>query len=325
MADVPRNTARSERKVNARFDMAATRGRWPDLLASMGLDDRALSGKHGPCPFCGGKDRFRFTDHEGMGRWVCNVCGHGDGMQLVQQLKGVDFVGAIKAVEALLPTAVAREIKPKAPPRDKLNRLWSNAARVSADDPVGEYLLTRGVWSDDASSELRFAEAVPYFHNGVHHGYYNAMLARVRDGRGRPTTLHCTYISGGGKAPVDSPKKVLSAMGDAAAIRLFPATHRLALAEGIETALAVHRNTGWPVWSCISAGGMKAVEIPASVTEVMICADNDESFTGQAAAYALAQRLAAAGKLVQVRVPEEAGLDFADPPSWAGLYKPGRV
>jgi putative DNA primase/helicase len=26
------------------------------------MDERALSGKHGPCPLCGGRDRFRFDD-----------------------------------------------------------------------------------------------------------------------------------------------------------------------------------------------------------------------------------------------------------------------
>lgn len=40
-------------------------GRWPSILAAFGLDERALSGKHGPCPMCGGQDRFRFDDLDG--------------------------------------------------------------------------------------------------------------------------------------------------------------------------------------------------------------------------------------------------------------------
>ena len=42
-------------------------GRWRSILTVLGIDERALSGKHGPCPMCGGKDRFRFDDREGRG------------------------------------------------------------------------------------------------------------------------------------------------------------------------------------------------------------------------------------------------------------------
>ena len=36
--------------------------RWRSILTVLGMDERALSGKHGPCPLCGGRDRFRFDD-----------------------------------------------------------------------------------------------------------------------------------------------------------------------------------------------------------------------------------------------------------------------
>jgi putative DNA primase/helicase len=40
---------------------AAATGHWPDLLTTMGIDT-PRGGKHGPCPICGGKDRFRLDD-----------------------------------------------------------------------------------------------------------------------------------------------------------------------------------------------------------------------------------------------------------------------
>ena len=35
-------------------------GHWTDILISAGLDRSFLSGKPGPCPFCGGNDRFQW-------------------------------------------------------------------------------------------------------------------------------------------------------------------------------------------------------------------------------------------------------------------------
>ena len=39
-------------------------GRWPNILAHFGIAESFLTGKHGPCPICGGKDRFRFGNKE---------------------------------------------------------------------------------------------------------------------------------------------------------------------------------------------------------------------------------------------------------------------
>lgn len=46
----------------------AAAGRWRAILLSLGVNERALSGKHGPCPLCGGRDRFRFDDKDGCHR-----------------------------------------------------------------------------------------------------------------------------------------------------------------------------------------------------------------------------------------------------------------
>ena len=40
------------------------RGRWAAILPQLGVSPSALTGKHGPCPLCGGRDRFRFDDKE---------------------------------------------------------------------------------------------------------------------------------------------------------------------------------------------------------------------------------------------------------------------
>ncbi len=61
-------------------------GRWRGILPALGVPAKALSNRHGPCPMCGGKDRFRFDDKGGRGTWICSQCGAGDGIELVKRI-----------------------------------------------------------------------------------------------------------------------------------------------------------------------------------------------------------------------------------------------
>src|SRR2546428_7387491 len=140
------------------------------------------------------------------------------------------------------------------------------------------------------------------------------MVAKVRDLSGKPITLHRTYLdpTTADKAPVESPKKLMTSGINGAAIHLCEPSEVLALAEGIETALAVHQLDGLPIWSTIDAGNMARVLLPEMVRKVYIYADHDTTYTGQAAAYALAHRLVVKEKRqVEIRVPKNPG-DWLD-------------
>jgi len=64
-------------------------GAWRQTLENYGC--RLPSGRHhGPCPVCGGKDRFRFDDKEGRGTWFCSQCDpqSGGGLLLLSRFLG---------------------------------------------------------------------------------------------------------------------------------------------------------------------------------------------------------------------------------------------
>ncbi|WP_025322010.1 toprim domain-containing protein [Deferrisoma camini] len=87
------------------------------------------------------------------------------------------------------------------------------------------------------------------------------------------------------------------------AVRLFAPADGLAVAEGIETALAVHALTDRPAWAALSAGGVERMVLPTTIREVLVAADNDPSGVGQRAGDALAGRLFREGRKVLVAVP----------------------
>lgn len=79
----------------------AAAGRWREVARTVGIGDEYLGGKHGPCPKCGGTDRWRvFDDFDQTGGCICNQCGRnlGDGFELVEWFIGCDFPTALTRV-----------------------------------------------------------------------------------------------------------------------------------------------------------------------------------------------------------------------------------
>lgn len=81
-------------------------GAWQYVLSRLGYH---VSGNHEPCPACGGKDRFRFDNHNlvaGDGGWVCSQGGKGtaggDGLSFLIDHVGMSAKDAVKAVAGVL-------------------------------------------------------------------------------------------------------------------------------------------------------------------------------------------------------------------------------
>src|SRR5579863_57963 len=93
------------------------RHRWREILPRSGIDTRFLSNKHGPCPLCGGKDRFRFDDRDGTGSYICNQCGAGVGLILIRKLNGWDYPTACNEIDRILGKIGHRQSAPATPVR----------------------------------------------------------------------------------------------------------------------------------------------------------------------------------------------------------------
>lgn len=290
-------------------------GRWRSILSVLGMDKRALSGKHGPCPMCGGKDRFRFDDREGRGTYFCSGCGAGDGVQLAMGITGQRFRDVAREVERIAGTVRPSNTKPERSDDDKLRalrRAFLESKPIERGDEACRYLAGRGLRLYDLPESVRLHPSLSYWDGDAVMGTFPTMLATVTDAAGRAVSMHRTFIQDGRKAPVPAPKKLMEGLPLAgAAIRLTPVSRSLGIAEGIETALAASELFEMPTWSCISTSGIETYEPPEGVEHVVIFADHDANFAGQAAAYRAAHRLALKGTEVEVCIPPRPG-DWLD-------------
>ena len=183
--------------------------------------------------------------------------------------------------------------------------IWQ-AGGPAGGTAVETYLASRG---------LRLA--VPQtirFHAGLKHpsgGIWPAMLALVTRGADDALlAIHRTFLShdGNGKAPIN-PQKMMLGPCRGGAVRLAPAGDILMVGEGVETCLAAMQSTGMPAWAALSTSGLRALDLPDIVRDVIVLADGDDA--GEAAAQDAALRWKREGRRVRIaRAPH--GFDFND-------------
>lgn len=280
-------------------------GKWVGILTQIGVDPKHLKNKHGPCPICSGKDRFRFDDKNGTGSYYCSGCGAGDGMTLAMKFLDKPFKETAQQIDQIVGTVRAiNSNDSRKDPAVALRKLMSDS-REPTGTPVESYLKGRGLRLPE--HDIRYSPAAPYYEDGKFQGRHPAMLAIFRNASGEPISLHITYLTKDGKkADLPVTRKIMPPKEPLAggAIRLFDEGEVLGVAEGIETALAAAKIDDIPVWACANANMLEKWRPPEGVEWVHIYADNDMNYTGQASAYKLANKLSLAGVKVQVLVPD---------------------
>lgn len=202
-------------------------------------------------------------------------------------------------------------------------RVWKQCSPASSGGLADTYLKSRGLWLPDCDV-IQETESLIHGDSGQ---AFPAMVCLVEQGsnpvgvatpdpavKGRcPIGIHRTYLcqDGAGKALVDRNKAMLGRCSGGA-VRLFPIAEKMAVAEGVETALAVNRLSSLNTWAALSTSGLIGLILPDQVRNIVIAADNDQNGAGERAAIAAAKRWTAEGRKVEITMPSKAGTDWLD-------------
>ena len=284
----------------------------------------------GPCPVCGGRDRFSVNTKRRI--WHCRGCGTGGGVvDLMMHVRGCDFRQAVEILTGsgsmLVPQA---RPKPPAPPPKSEPDNKAFIARTIADivwqlAPIrgtpGEQNLAdaRKIDTDAIADVLERTDAI---------GWHPAVLFREQghplDGKQLgcivgvmtdPVTakstgaISRTYLHGGLKVG-----KAKTLGQPAGIVRLTPDDEVLGglhLAEGLESALDAMAKGFRPMWSTGSTSLMASFPVLAGIECLTIFADHDANEAGLKAASEAASRWQAAGHETHVYQRETLG-DFND-------------
>ena len=194
-------------------------------------------------------------------------------------------------------------------PRDTAaaaRRVWEATRRLAAT-LAETYLTARGIGHVALAPALRFSPALSHPYAP---GRFPCLVAGVQDAHGAFLAVHRIYLDreGAGKANVEPGKASLGSTAGGAVRLAEPEHGRLLVGEGIESTAAAMALFDLPGFAAIGTGGLSAIELPEHVIGVVIAADRDAA--GLKAAAALARRLEAEGRAVEIRRPHKG--DFND-------------
>jgi hypothetical protein len=245
----------------------------------------------GPCPKCGGRDRF--SVNPGKQIFNCRGCQTGgDVIDLVRLVYDWDFLEAVEFINGqslapMRPAARRREREPEADCSAAGLRLWREGVDPRVP-PVQTYLASRHLELGDD-----IAGCVLRWHPGI-----SAMLALFRDIRtDEPRAVSRTFLDAEGRkirrrflGPVAGAAVKLDADEDV--------LEGLHIGEGVESCMAARQLGLRPTWALGSAGAIAAFSVLPAVECLTLLAEHDDA--SARAVQACAERWHAAGREVLI-------------------------
>jgi hypothetical protein len=275
-----------------------------EIAQRYGSLKRAGAGEYvGPCPICGGHDRFAVNPKKGL--WHCRRCAKGgDVIDLVRHLDGCGFTHSIERLtgEKSATFDPVRHARAKAEGAERQRRqhekaawLWSQ--RQPIQGTIAErYLQGRGITCPMPPTIAFLPSRKPEHHPAMIGAF--SLPDELEPGvLGEPQNVESVHLTllrsdGTGKAEVERPKLFVGSPGNLPIVLAPPnGPLGMAITEGIEDALTVHQATGLGVWAAGAAGRMPALAdtLPQYIECITICAHSDQA--GRDGALALAEAL----------------------------------
>ncbi|AYK16749.1 DUF927 domain-containing protein [Aeromonas veronii] len=304
---------------------AAACGHWPELLAAVGIDTPSR-GKHGPCPACGGKDRFRLDDKGGRGTWICSQCGNGDGLDLVCRVLSTTPKAAAELLAPLVGVSAgglnpaeserirqqqqAKADQDRKRSEQQRQKAASRAATIVGDvtQGVSPYLTAKGLeWPQAAINRTLIREGGENYPAG-------SLVIPLTNEAGELVNVQLIRD--------DGTKRYLAGGQKAEAYHRIDGGELVAICEGYATGLSVHLASWATVYCAMDCGNLAVVAAIARrqhpEARILLCGDNDEHTQGNPGKTKAEQAAAAIGGLVAL--PSVAG-DWNDYHQAHGLTK----
>ena len=254
-------------------------GQWRTVLENYSVK-LPSNKKHGACPVCGGKDRFRFDDKNGLGTWYCSQCPEqsGGGLKLLSMYLGKTTMATAKE---LVGDDLHRSIAPKR--IHTVNHDEVRAANIEQAKKGAKLMVEAATMASHA-----------YMDNKGLSGEWlvNGEPMMSREGITQPGELLLVPVyksSGSGitelvnvqKITKDGKKRPLFG-GDMQGVHhvIDGATKNIAVAEGFATGVTINQATKWKTYVSFNTGNLAAAVKQAKddhpEANVIIFGDHDK-------------------------------------------------
>ena len=272
----------------------------------------------GPCPACGGRDRFSINTAKGV--FNCrNCCVGGDAVALVRHVLGFGFNEALQFIG----DKRVREVSAQHAQKTRSSRQSRHLDAIEASRPNKTAQVAQS--GDDTQ---RTADAIQLFRESVDprgtiaETYFKSRSLEIADLAGRvvrwnprigavialfrnitsgaPQAISRTFLDADGRK---IERKFLGPVGRSAVmLDSFDSVNQgLHISEGIESGQAARQLGLRPCWAVGSAGAVAAFPVLSGITCLTLLGENDEA-SGRAV-QACGERWHDAGRVVLVNRP----------------------